>query len=66
MTVDFATAASQNVPEPWHFGRILGSASALFVSDLQDANKKLLFFCLLLLEVRLHNSSQIKKAIKKS
>jgi hypothetical protein len=49
MTADFATAASQNassVPDPWHFGRILGPASALFVIDLQYANKKY-FFCLL-------------------
>jgi hypothetical protein len=47
MTVDFATAASQNassVPDPWHFGGIHESASALFDSDLQDVIKKIIIF----------------------
>jgi hypothetical protein len=37
---------------------------AIFVIDLQDANKKLIFnkkiFCLLLLKVHLHHFSKIK------
>ena len=33
---------------------------AIFVSDLQDVNKKLFFFCLFPIKVHLHNFSKIK------
>ncbi len=64
-----------SVPDPWHFGTdpyyclcLTDPAPdpALFVSDLQDANKKLLllFFAYNFLKVHLHHSSQINKSCR--
>ncbi len=45
-------ATKNSVPDPWHFG--VDPDPAIFVTDLQDASKKLIFehifFCLLLFE----------------
>ncbi len=40
-----------SVADPWHFGVDPDPDPAIFVIDLQDANKKHRFFCLLLLKV---------------
>ncbi len=65
----------EGLADPCHFGtdpdprihasdkRIRRSGApytAIFVNDLQNANKKLQFFCLLLFKVHLHHFSKIK------
>ncbi len=49
--------------DPWHFCEDLDPDPAIFVIDLQDANKKLIkkkFFCLLLFEDTFTSFSKIK------